>query len=97
MKPPAPRNRECDAIRSLRSQLQVALIFLRVVLDRHDFALYLDLTRNGLLAFVTHDTVSVFLDRASWFAQLASYYTVFKQGNADRRRRWPETKTSGEV
>jgi len=39
MKPPAPRNRECDAIRSRCGQLQIAQVLLRVVSDLLDLAL----------------------------------------------------------
>ena len=58
MKPPAPRNREYDAIRLLRSQLQIALVLLRVARNGLDDALHLDLPRNALLARVAHDTVA---------------------------------------
>jgi len=71
--PPSPtsRNRECDVACSLRCQLQIALVLLRVARNGLDDALHLDLTRNGLLARVTDHSV------AERFANVEKEFVAF--------------------
>jgi len=71
MKPPAPRDRECDAIRLPRSQLQIAHVLLRVAGDLLDLVLHQNLARNGLLARVTDHSV------AERFANVEKEFVAF--------------------
>src|SRR6516165_7344011 len=71
MKPPASRNRECDVLRSrARSEFEVTLVLERVVLNRHDLALYqylaepildADIKKNiGFKGFIMSDWKAVY-------------------------------------
>ena len=96
----APRNRECDAIRSLRSQLQVAYVLLRIAGDCLDLALHQNLARR-CGAQKLHPAVFSAACRVVAFQQkLRSGHAVHEAGRAarsDLRFQWLRLRLFVEV